>query len=121
MFAAEGYNSAFKIAEIVGPRAAVAVCVDDKSSVRIGVTAAKEQRPMLMNMNVRVRLPDHDFPVGTRHALVPSVMGINRINEKGQVCYSGPTYIAVRSLKHNNSSAFTHQEDLLRIVEHFPD
>ena len=120
IFAAEGYNSAFKIAEFLGPKASVTFCVDDKSSVHIGVTAAKEQRPMLMNMNVRVRLPDHDFPVGSRHALVPSVMGINQINEKGQVGYSGPTYIAVRSLKHNNSSAFSHHEDLIRIVEHFP-
>ena len=28
----------------------------------------------MMNMSVRVRLPDHDFNVGTRHLLVPSVM-----------------------------------------------
>ena len=121
MFAAESYNSAFKIAEIIGPKAAVCLTVDDKASVHIGITAAKEQRPMLMNMNVRVRLPDHDFPVGSRHNLVPSVMAVNRMDEKGKVSYSGETYVAVRSLKHNNSTAFSHHEDLLRLVHLFPD
>ena len=121
MFAAESYNSAFRIAEIIGPKAAVCITVDDKSSVHIGITAAKEQRPMLMNMNVRVRLPDHDFPVGTRHNLVPSVMAVNRIDERGKVSYSGETYVAVRSLKHNNSTAYSHHEDLLRLVHLFPD
>ena len=92
-FAAESYNSAFKIAEVMGPSACVATSFDDKSSVHIGVTAAKRQGAMLMNMQYRVRLPDHDFNVGSRHLLVPSVVGINRINENGKVGYTGETYI----------------------------
>ena len=121
VFAAESYNSSFHIAEIIGPKASVAFSVDDKSSVKIGVTAAKEQRPMLMNLAVRVRLPDHDFVKGSRHSLTPSVMGINRLDESGKVSYSGETYIAVRSSKHNNSSAYSHHKDLLRAVELFPE
>ena len=125
VFAAESYNSAFAfgIAEIIGRHSAIAFSVDDKSSVHIGTTAAKEQRPMLMNMSasLRVRLPDHDFAVGSRHLLVPSVVGINRINEGGKVGYSGETYVAVRSQKHNNSSAYTHHQDLLKVIELFPD
>ena len=35
--------------------------------------------------------------------------------------YSGETYIAVRSQKHNNSSAHSHHEDLLRVIELFGD
>ena len=54
---------------------------------------------MLMKMSARVRLPGHDFAVGSRHLLVPSVVGINRINEGGKVGYSGETYVAVRSQK----------------------
>ena len=34
--------------------------------------------------------------------------------------YSGETYVAVRSQKHNNSSAFSHHEDLRRVIELFP-
>ena len=35
---------------IEGSEAAVAISVDDKASIHIGVTAAKRQGPMLMNM-----------------------------------------------------------------------
>lgn len=51
------------------------------------MTAAKRQGDMLMCMSYRVRLPDHDFAVGKRHLLVPSVVGINRIDENGKVRY----------------------------------
>ena len=37
------------------------------------------------------------------------------------VTYSGKTYVAARSNKHNNSSAFSHQEDMLRMKEVMPD
>ena len=50
MFAAETYNSAFRIAETLGPESCVATSFDDKSSVHIGVVAAKRQGPLLMNM-----------------------------------------------------------------------
>ena len=67
-----------------------------------------------------MRLPDHDFAVGSRHLLVPSVMATCNIDKDG-VSYNGDTYIAVRSSKHNNSSAYTHQEDLLRMRELMPN
>ena len=67
MFAAASYNSAFTIAEtlgklnfnilqrvllviLIGPDAAIATSFDDKAAVHIGVTAAKRQGQMLMNM-----------------------------------------------------------------------
>ena len=68
-----------------------------------------------MNMRYRVRMPDHDFAVGSRHLLVPSVMAVCLMDpDNGQVTYSGPTLVRIRSSKHNNSSAFSHQEDLSR-------
>ena len=121
IYAAESYNSAFHIYEIIGPKASIAFSVDDKSSVEICVTAAKEQRPMLMIMAARVCLPDHDFVKGSHHSLTPSVIGVNRLDEKGKVLYSGETYVAVRSLKHNSSSAYSHHKDLLRIIELFSE
>ena len=67
---------------------------------------------MLMNMPCRIRLPDHDFAVGNRHLLCPSVVAVNKIDGSGHVGYSGETYIGIRSQKHNNSSAFSHHQDL---------
>ena len=66
-----------------------------------------------------MRLPDHDFAIGSRHLLVPSVMAVCKIDKEG-VSYNGETYVAVRSSKHNNSSAFTHQEDMLRMKSLMP-
>lgn len=76
---------------------------------------------MLMNMPCRIRLPDHDFAVGNRHLLCPSVVAVNKIDGSGHVGYSGETYIGIRSQKHNNSSAFSHHQDLQRVAELFPE
>lgn len=84
-------------------------------------TAAKVQAPVLMHVEYRVRLDDHDFVVGERHQLTPSVYaGIviqeDRIGSKEAVSYSGPTYIAVRSGKHSGSSASTHAKDCETLI-----
>ncbi len=44
---------------------------DDKCKVPIGLPAAKLQAPMLMHLDYRVRLPDHDWTVAPRHQLTP--------------------------------------------------
>ena len=51
---------------------------------------------------------------------MPSVLAECKIDKEG-VSYSGVTYIGLRSSKHNNSSAFTHQEDLLRMSSLMPE
>ena len=71
---------------------------------------------MLMSMRVRVRLPDHDFKVGRRHLLTPLVLAVCIITQEG-VTYTGPTYVAIRSSKHNGSTAFSHNEDLQTLVQ----
>lgn len=83
----------------------------------IGVTAAKKQSPLLMHLEYRVSLPDHDWVVAEKHKLIPSVYAGIEIREKGMgkpeaVTYSGPTYIAIRSGKHSSSTAATHADDL---------
>jgi hypothetical protein len=39
--------------------------------VHIRITVASKQAPLLMHMEYRIRLPDHDFVVG--HKLIPCV------------------------------------------------
>ena len=121
MFCAETSAGCDKIASTLGPEACLYYSQDDKSSVYIGKVAAKVQTPILMNMRYRVRLPDHDFCVGSRHLLVPSVMAQCVINPSSGVTYTGHTYIAVRSSKHNNSTAFSHQEDFGRFKDLNPE
>ena len=64
---------------------------------------------------LKVWHPDHDFSVGSQHFLVPSMMARCKIEKDGGVSYSGETYISIRSSKHNNLLAFSHQEDILRM------
>ena len=85
---------------------------DDKARVPLGLAAASLPSPILMHLEYKVRLPDHDFVVGARHKLIPSVYGICDINAKGEVTYSGDTFIRVRSGKHDKSSAASHSYDM---------
>ena len=89
--------------------------MDDKEKVPIRITAAEKQTPLLMHMEYQVTLPDHDFVVGSRHKLIPSVEVVKskHLTNDG-VTYSGPTYIAIRSAKHSGSSAFHHLQDMNR-------
>ena len=77
-----------------------------------------------MHIEYQVPLPDHDFVVGSRHKLIPSAIGNMKV-VKGKyftndvVSYTGNTYIAIRSVKLADSSAFHHLRDLNK-VRSFP-
>ncbi|CAH0560583.1 unnamed protein product [Brassicogethes aeneus] len=90
---------------------------DDKARVPIGLIAANKQAPLLMHVEYKVSLPDHDFVIASRHKLISSVYALCEVksNEMGRpeaVSYSGPTYIAIRSGKHSSSTATSHAQDL---------
>ena len=112
IFTRETCQAVDEIAHNLGPEACIFLSQDDKSQVNIGITCAKVQAPMLMSMSQKVRLPDHDFVVGSRQKLTPSVIGMCEIDSDKGVTYSGLTYVSIRSSKYNNSSALTHMEDL---------
>ena len=110
------------IASFYGSESVFVLSVDDKAKVPIGVTAAKYQVPMVMHMTYEVRLPDHDFVKAPKHKLIPSVYAaceVKAVSAKKdpEISYSGPTYIAIRSLKHESSTAYTHGYDFNHIME----
>lgn len=90
---------------------------DDKARVPLGITAAHLQAPLLMRWESEycVTLPDHDFAIGDRHKLIPSVYAGCVVTEKA-VGYSGPTYISIRSGKHAKSTAQTHCADFFKLI-----
>ena len=61
-------------------------------------------------------LPDHDFPIGEKHKLIPSVYASCEIKDN-KITFNGPTYIAIRSAKHDSSTAQIHQYDFLISME----
>lgn len=83
---------------------------DDKSKVPIGLAAANRQAPLLMHLDNRIRLSNHDWVIAPGHKLIPSAYaGIKiedgKIGDPKNVTYSGPTYVAIRSAKHCSSTA----------------
>ena len=118
-FARSSINHLEEVAGFLGPEQCTFHSQDDKAKVPIGITAANKQTPLLMHMEYRIRLPDHDFVVAANHKLIPSVIGDMQIKSdcmsKEAVSYSGPTYIGIRSSKHSGSSAFHHLQDMKRI------
>ena len=78
---------------LLGPDVLLVVSMDDKARVPIGKAAANEQSPLLMCLEYKVRLPDHDFPLGQRYNLIPSVYAQCDVLSDGKVSYSGKTFI----------------------------
>ncbi|CAH1111574.1 unnamed protein product [Psylliodes chrysocephalus] len=117
------------IASKLEPEQVFFISQDDKARVPISVTTANKHAPLLMHMEYRIKLPDHDWVIAERHKLIPSVYAVIKITSSmlGQpqaVGYSGPTYIAIRSEKHSLSTANTHHaqdfETLLELEEFRP-
>ncbi|GBP00285.1 hypothetical protein EVAR_885_1 [Eumeta japonica] len=110
------------LASILGPEQVFFLSMDDKARVPLGITAAKAQAPILMHLDYRVKLPDHDFVVAEKHKLIPSVYAGIVVKKDGEgkpeaVSHSGSTYVAIRSGKHSSSNAETHATDIDKLSE----
>ena len=75
-----------------------------------------------MHLEYKVRLPDHQYVVASRHSLKPSVYASCIIDPllvgtPSAVKYVGPTAIRVRSCKHDKSTSRTHLVDLLGLLK----
>ena len=116
MFACSVVQDMFAIAQLFGPEAVLFLSNDDKARVPLGLAASNLQAPILMHLEYKVRLPDHNFVVGPAHKLIPSVYGVCNVKENGDVSYSGDTFIRVRSGKHDSSSAATHSYDVHNLI-----
>ena len=85
-----------EIASFLGPEEVTFHSQDDKAKVPIGIPAAKKHVPLLMHLEYKVQLPDHDFVVAANHKLIPSVIGDMRVMPRkltgDAVSYNGPTY-----------------------------
>ncbi|CAF4890528.1 unnamed protein product, partial [Rotaria socialis] len=116
-FAMNTINHLKTLASMFGSDAVFFLSQDDKARVPIGLPAARKQAPLLMHLDYKISLPDHDFVVAPGHKLIPSVYAACTINNKNEVTYSGPTYISIRSGKHDSSTAETHHRDFSLLFE----
>ena len=117
MFAKSFCDDMFEVCKLFGPQAVLFMSNDDKARIPLGLAAANLQAPLLMHLQYKVKLLDHDFVVGPKHKLIPSVYGLCEITNTGDVSYSRDTFIRVRSGKHDTSNAYTHAFDVRELFQ----
>ena len=117
MFAKSFIDDIQSIDSLFGHASVTHVSIDDKARIPLGIVAAQKHSAMLMKVDYRVRLPDHDFSVGQQHKLIPSVYAECVLKEDGSLDYAGKTIIRIRSGKHDKSTASTHARDMQEIFD----
>lgn len=90
--------------------------------IPLGLAAANKRSNILMHVDYRVKLLNHDYAAGSKHKLIPNlyvgiVIADEGLGDQSAVTYSGPTYFAIRIAKHNSSSTESHQLDFERLSE----
>ena len=98
------------------------VSIGNKAKVSLGITAATRQAPLVMHMEYEVRLPDNDFVVASKQKLMASVYAAYEIQttsarSQSEISHTRLCHIAIRSLMHESSTAFTHGRDLDHVLE----
>ena len=116
-FAMASVKHARELASLFSKENVFFLSQDDKARVPLGLPGSKKQTAILMHVEYKVSLPDHDFPIGKSHKLIPSVYASCLQKEDGTIGMNGPTYIVIRSGKHDKCSATSHQEDFRALIE----
>ena len=95
---------------------------DDKARVPLGLPISKQQTAILTHLECKAMLPDHEFLTGEKHELIPFVCAAC-LKKDDQIGFNGPSFISIRSGKHDKSCAATHFYDFERILhlEEFQD
>ena len=69
-------NDMLLVRKLFDPQAVLFISYDDKDKATLVLAAATLQAPILVNLEYKLGLPDHNFVVGARHNLISSVCGI---------------------------------------------
>ncbi|CAF1244319.1 unnamed protein product [Adineta steineri] len=91
---------------------------DTKSKVSIGRPSAKGQAPLIMHMDYEISsVEPQATSTMTNHQLKPCVYAASLIDEAGLISCVGPTYVSIRSAKHDRITHETHAIDFDRLVQ----
>ena len=112
MYAKSFFDNMMSISDLVGGDAVTFLSNNDKARIALDLAADSLRLPILMHLDYRARLPDHDFVIGQKHKLIPCVYAVCEVSTKGKVTCSGDTFIRIRSGKQDISSAYTHTYDV---------
>ena len=95
-FAKATINVLEELAGLFGPHEVTFHSQDNKAKVLIGITAASKQALLLMHMEYKVILPDHNNVVALQHRSVIGDMQVRENDFSGDAnTYSDPMYCAI--------------------------
>ena len=117
MFAKSFIDDLQEICTLFWPSTVLFLSNDDKARVPLVLAAAPLQSSVLMHLEYKDRLADHNCVVTQRHKLIPSVYGVCEVKPNGDVSYSGDTFIQIRSGKHDSSNPYTHAYDMRELFK----
>ena len=104
------------LADLFGDNHVFFLSQDDKPFVPLGLPISKRQTAILMHLEYKVTLPDHDFLIEEKHKLIPSVYAAC-LKRDGEVSYSGPKFISIRSGNHDTSCTETDSNDFEKMLQ----
>ncbi|CAB4476286.1 unnamed protein product [Rhizophagus irregularis] len=95
----------------------VLISQDDKAKDPLGIAAVEKTFKTLQTANEPVSVPDHDFPKGAKHKLIPSVYLVINPSNTNDSLRSGKMRIFVRPEYFLGTPCETHMVDLVKITE----
>ncbi|CAF2913796.1 unnamed protein product [Rotaria sp. Silwood2] len=94
------------------------VIEDRKASVRIGRPSARGHSPFILHLDYQISTTNSTpIPPSITHQLKPTVYASCVIDDAGLVSFAGPTYISIRSAKHDRFTVDYEDIDLDCIVK----
>ena len=115
-FAMASVMFARELAKLFGNIHVFFLSQEGKAHVPLELPIPKKQTAILMHSEYKVTLPNHDIQIGKKHKLILCVYAAS-LKKDGEVSYNGPTFIPIRSGKHDKSCAETHSDDFERILQ----
>ena len=74
-FARATLNYLEELAGVLGPAEVTSLSQDVKRKVLIGLTAANKQSSLIIHLEYKIVLPDHNYVMASQNKLIPSVIG----------------------------------------------
>jgi len=120
-------NSHYCLASIKGAKqfastftdVSVVISQDDKVKIGLGVPAVGCTFHTLQSINELMTVADHDFFMGFRQKLIPSVYLIINLNESSDELRTGKLAIFIRLQWSLSTSSLTHMQDLKSLASNF--
>ncbi|CAF2717357.1 unnamed protein product [Rotaria sp. Silwood2] len=117
-FTAASWRHIKDLAGIFGNDCVLYLTQNTKAKVSIGRPSAKGQSPLIMHLDYKMSSIDSQLnSTVSNHQLTSCIYAASIIDEAGLITNAGPTYISIRSAKHDRLTHESHSIDFDRLVQ----